>query len=978
MLARYLAITFLIFSLAAEINAQVTTGIGGRVTDESGAVLSDLSISFLNIDTGLRRNAVTDERGNYQVNVLPPGTYDIRAEREGFVKYNSRITTTVGQSLVLDIKMRVKGIQAEVEVRPTPPTLEPRKTELSIVVETTDLDRLPISGRNFIDIVKLSSSAVTTGRDIRGGGAITEPDTGIGIAAAPRLSFGGQREYYTMIAIDGVDNTQTVTGLTRAVPSADAIREFRIVNGSYSTEFGRTLGGLINIITKSGTTTYHGDAYYFFIDDAFKARSTLKRPQADFLRQNQFGMSLGGPIKGDKLLFFLNYEGQRFATSNQFADVIVSNLESINRVRRGFGLSAETADLLKTNDYDQFLIKTDYRLNAQHNLYFRYNFVDSKTQNFLGAAGRSASASSSARNSFLDDGSFVVSAVSTLNQYVNEGRFQYARRSFRYPSVRNEPTLELPNLITMGKSTSDVDAYRESRWQWTNSVGYVKRTHNIKVGFDLNILNDQARWEVFFPARVIFPSLAGFLGLPPFQAPTPVAFQWSAAATVHPGLNLNFERAVPAEWDEAVTYRFRQSYYGFFAQDQWHVTPKLTLSYGLREDFDSFPKNTFRSDFFNLQPRAGLAYSVNDRMVLRAGFGVYASRRTTWSTIVPGAILGIRGVHPVARGLGDFFPLDATVSNFILSGPALAGPALNNLLTSGTFPSVANAKQIAVPIEAGNQNPYSEHGSLSFAYQPTENFAISTDYLFVHGLKLQGNRNVNAFQNGVAADGRPLFGGKHDPDFLFIQSAPNWGTSTYHGGTLNLKKRFDGWLRLDANYTFSKTIDDVGGSHDIGAMPMYVSRKLERALSNQHVGHRFTLGVLTEASKKGLLRGFRFSPVLTLESPRYFTVYVGSDSNLDGNPLNDRPGSLGRNTFKGDNYVSLDARISRTFQLSERVRGELIVDGFNIFNTLNVKDFNTVYGAVNLSVPPSPALGFGQPREIFEPRLIQFAFKLAF
>ncbi|HEX6285738.1 MAG TPA: carboxypeptidase regulatory-like domain-containing protein, partial [Pyrinomonadaceae bacterium] len=531
MTSKTFAVLFLFALSSLVVAAQERSAISGIVVDQAGAFIAGQKLEFRNLDTGLLRDAHTNRRGYYQVYGLPPGNYEVRARADGFAEFVRRVNTAMGQHLQLDVALEVMPLREQVFIEMGAASLDSRRTDVSQVVEQRQIENMPIVGRNFIDVVQQSSSAVATGRDIRGGGALTEPDTGVGTVAAPRLSFNGQREYYTLILTDGVDNTQTVTGLTRAVPSEEGVREFRILNNTFSAEYGRALGGLVNIITRSGTNSFHGSAYYFLMNDALKARSTLKREGADRLRQNQFGFSLGGPVNRNQTFFFTNYEGQRFATSNQFSAIIQSNLTALNQTRRTLGLPPERDSLLRTSDYDQLLVKFDHQAGSRHQLAFRYHFTDASALNFLGSAGRTASASSSARNNFVVDQDLVANASSVISPtLLNESRFQFAYRRFRFPSVRSEPTLEIPNLITMGKSTSDIDSYEESRWQVSNNLSYMKNRHVLKFGVDVNLLSDSVRWEVFFPARAIFPSLNGFLGVAPFTQPTPVAFHWSAPA----------------------------------------------------------------------------------------------------------------------------------------------------------------------------------------------------------------------------------------------------------------------------------------------------------------------------------------------------------------------------------------------------------------------------------------------------------------
>jgi hypothetical protein len=223
------------------------------------------------------------------------------------------------------------------------------------VVTTQEIESLPISGRNFVDFVKLSSG-VALGRENVGGGAFKEPDVGVGSAAAPRLSFGGQPELNTMIQVDGADNVQTFTGLPRATPSQEAAKEFRVLNSTYLAEYGRALGGFVNIVTKSGTNQSSGSFYYFWMDDALAARSILNQPNEDTLNQHQFGVTFGGPITADRTFFFGNYEGQLRKQSNRFSRVVLDNLALLNAVRVPLGLRAETTDQVLDNHYNSFLV----------------------------------------------------------------------------------------------------------------------------------------------------------------------------------------------------------------------------------------------------------------------------------------------------------------------------------------------------------------------------------------------------------------------------------------------------------------------------------------------------------------------------------------------------------------------------------------------------------------------------------------------
>src|SRR5262245_5352145 len=448
-------------SLTVPAAAQIATAtLSGTVRDDTGAALPNTTVTAKSDATGATRRTTTGGDGRYRFAALDPGVYEVRAELASFkTAIQTGVVLTVGGITEADITMSLGQIAEQVTVGAESPLVEPAKTELSRVVSSVEIESLPISGRNFVDFVKLSSG-VAAGRENVGGGAFKEPDVGVGSAAAPRLSFGGQPELNTMIQVDGADNVQTFTGLPRATPSQEAAKEFRVLNSTYLAEYGRALGGFVNIVTKSGTNQGTGSLYEFWMDDSLAARSILNRPGEDKLKLNQFGGTYGGPITQDRTFFFVNYEGQMREQSNRFSKVVLDNLALLNSVRVPLGLRAETTDQVLDNHYNSFLVKADHHLNANHTLSVRYNFLDSDTNNFLGGGGRASPTSSTARDNLTRDQALVGNVVSILSpRIVNEGRAQFAKRSFDFPARFNEPSLDISNFIIMGKSTSDVDAY---------------------------------------------------------------------------------------------------------------------------------------------------------------------------------------------------------------------------------------------------------------------------------------------------------------------------------------------------------------------------------------------------------------------------------------------------------------------------------------------------------------------------------------
>jgi hypothetical protein len=972
--------------------AQTTTAtLSGVVRDSSGAVVPQVKITLRNMAKGTVRATSTDGEGRYNLSNIEPGAYEVRAERGGFAtEVKSGLVVAVGGASQVDLTLRVGQATEVITVTDQGPLIETTKAEVSTVITEQAIQSLPNIGRNFVDFVKLSSG-VAPGRENTGGGAFKEPDAGVGSAAAPRLTFGGQSELNTKILVDGADNSQTFTGLPRITPSQEAAQEFRVVNNNFGAEYGGAMGGFVNIVTKSGGNTLHGSIYYYGMNNALNVQPILTGPNPA-LRQHQFGATLSGPIRKDGTFWFVNYEGQRRAESNKFSSVILNNLAAINAVKAFYGLAPETTSSLRANDYDGFLLKLDHKINEKNNLAFRFNLLDSNTAGFLGGGGRASPASSTARNNHTFDYAFLASETAMFGAHtVNEARFQWARRSFDFFSVLKQPDLEVSNLLITGKSTSDPDFYEETRAQVSDSVSHTLRKHQLKAGVDFNHITDDSQWDLFFPARIIFPNLTAFFN----HTPAVFWFPFLRGAPSHPGFTVPFTQDVPTAWQPFTLTSYDHNTYGFFAQDEWKATQKLTLTYGVRYDFETYPSIFgLKNDLNNVQPRVGVAFAYSPHGVIRAGFGIFNDRliSSIGQTLDTAEWLSA-GFQPNAKTI---FPTISTIQGRFIQ-PTVGGPgattATNNFLATGQVPSLA-----VLPVgftdnlDAALLTPYSEQASLKISHEISGGVALSASYLYVHGLKIQAHTPIlDAVPTPGAAiagepgkivwgDGTPTGAGKRlFPELgdFFVKSSG--GASIYHGATFEVEKRFSHGFSVHSSYSFSKTISNVDSVANLADVPE-TSLALERSLSRQHIPQRYSLSFISELphSLPMLVRDFKFSSLLSLESGRRFNVFAGSDANRDGNPLSDRPGNLGRNALEGPGYASFDMRVARAFQLRERLRAEFSGDLFNVFNRTNIKDLNTLYGGTDLSLPPNPVLGFKTPRDAYNPFQFQFGCKLSF
>ncbi len=959
------------------VRGQVATAqLSGQVKDPAGAIIVGAAVRARQVATGLLRSVTTNEAGIYILPNLPPGEYEVEVSAQGFRPYRQAITLSVGQTATLDVVLEVGGVLEAVTVVGHQIALDPSKTEVSQVIEERRITDLPIIGRNFVDFVLLSPK-VAVGRANLGGGPQQEPPVGVGVTGATRLSFGGQFEYHTFIAVDGVDGTQSFTGLQRSAPSQEVAKEFRVVNTSYSAEFGRGFG-LVNIITRSGGNEWHGTGYLFFRNEALDARNALQRPELERLRQAQYGGVLSGPLKRDRTFFVANYEGQQRDERPLFSEVVLANLDALNVVRRQMGFSEERLGILTTNDYNAFFVKLDHQITGQNTLSGRYNFVDGESLNVM-PVSRASLTPSALRDNTLRDQSLAVALLSVpTSRTANDLRFQYARRTFHYVPVRyNEPALEVPGLILMGHTYQDFEFYKESRVQFLDNFSYVLGGHTLKFGADVNHLRTTEFWDIWFPVRVIFPSLAAFLGRPPFSAPTVAAFQWTP-----PELTTRLDpttRALPKEWEEGSRASLAHHFLGFFAQDQWRLHPNFTLSYGVRWDAHLVPTDFVSRDLNNFQPRVGFSWSLSPQTVIRGGAGLFHDKYISGSVLIS-SILGDRDGFLRRNMLPNVTRRNATLWLFSLVGPPVATPAFQQWLQTGIYPSGPAVRKSSLTLfDRGNRQPYAIQSSLEIERRFGRSVFFGASYLFVRGLKMiTFSGNLNALPTGThPVTGKPVYGARRFPDFDLVNPFFYASQSVYHGGTVQVRYRRSENLDVNAHYTFSKTIDLPTGIalQQIPEDPLNWRR--DRGLSNQHVAHRFVLNLLAATPRSwGILRNFKLGGIVTLNSARYFNVIVGADVNGDGNPLTDRPGGLGRNTFKGDTYASVDVRLSREIWLSERITLEPLAEAFNLFNTVNVLDYNLAWGSPDLKATPSPA--FGSIRSVAPARQVQLALRLRF
>jgi hypothetical protein len=826
------------------------------------------------------------------------------------------------------------------------------------------------------------------------------------------------------------------------------VSEFRVVNNSFAAEYGRALGGIVNIVTKSGTNDVHGSVYEYFMNNKLNAEPLLAPPNFDRFQQNQFGATLGGPLSKDKTFYFLNYEGQRRAQSPQYPSLLVSNLAAINALKTSLGIAPENLNVLKTADVDNGFAKLDHQLTEKNRLSARYSIQDANNLNMLVGEtldGGGVGAPSSGRNGSLRDQDLVGTLTTTLNENkVNSLLFQWARRNYGFLGVTGQPNLDVPNLLLFGHNFGAFDRYDETRIQASDTFSWVRGKHYAKFGIDTNYVRNFVIWPGFTPARVIFPSLDDLLvsgkadwgatPCPPplvgLVAPCLAAFFWGAPIGPGPFNPNAASPSVPTTWDQAFLaseasnffVHVNHSYFGFFAQDQYKVTPKLTVNYGLRYDVEAGLDFFVNGDHNNFQPRVGFAYAPDSKTVIRSGFGIFNDKYSLTFFFVPApqrppVITGLPTAKNQVTGTyllnSMFLPTPCVLAGCPVVPPLPLPPgtvppplltsAFENLINSGSFPNNSLFVQGGTAVDRNLRSPYTEQGNLEIDHSFGRGFTLSAGYLFVAGHKLVRPIDLNV---GPPVGVQPSTGKNiyafaiRDPNipappagspgtngiFYFTDST---GNSIYHGLTIQVIEKAGKYFSLDANYTLSHTLDDGTFVTFVSTPQSNAQRNLERANSNQDARHRFVANFVADAPQDSFARNFQLSSIVTLQSARPFTLFVGFDANNDGNPVTDRVGNSPRNSYRGDNLATVDLRLSRAVHLGEQKVLNLSLDGFNIFNHANIDEVFSVYGAPDfvpgLTVPRhfgdggiGPSGAVGAPRTAFNTRQFQLGAKFTF
>ena len=963
--------------------------LNGAVTDPSGAAVPNAKVTATQTATGLERTTETSSAGLYNFASLPVGSFDLSVEANGFKRSNvPGIPLGVGAVSTINVRLEVGATQESVSVTSELPAVETTRSQTSTAMDARVVSELPVNGRNFLDFTLLTPGV---SRDLTRFGDI---------------SFGGQRGTANSLLVDGADSNNIFfgqgtgragTGRNPYSFSQDAVAEFQVSTNGYAAEAGRATGGVINVITKSGSNQFHGSLFEFYRDRALNAntwnnnRNARRKGGYHF---NQFGGNAGGPMVKNKAFFFFDFDGQRNTTPNIPILALGPVAGDANSLRGYNELSASHltpyVNSLKNNVY---LGKADLNLSGTQRLSVRFNANRFNGVNFENTGA--ASALSHTGNSDVTTDNLALNYTKVLGaSALFDSRFIWTRDNQPGAANSTQPEAQVRqagiNMLSIGRNNFSPRYTNSKTIQLVEALSRQRGSHSYKMGFDFI----SQRIENFFPGNFggsfIFNSYADF------ATRTPASYTQGFA-----GPNT----------DGALT-RPNANEFAFYVQDSWRVSGRLTLNYGVRYDIFKYAQpqvknpdaglasigldtSRMNSDTNNWAGRFGFAYKLRDNprttTVLRGGYGMFYGRTPS---ILTGTAFSQNGIQ---------------VQTYTL---AAGIPAYPNILSA---PPTA-ARTIDIYAFAPDYvQPLTHQWSFNVEQQLGPSYAVTIGYLGVRGVHLSRTRDINLFPAvdtpATFADGSSTTFFRHpnnrpNPNFRRISLFDSGADSIYHGGFVQLSKRFSQSFQLQTSYTFSKVIDSVpdftsvvvGGGDDAKVAQDTLHPNLDRGRGNSDVRHRFVLAGVWELNyaqslghpvARALLGGYQFSPIVNLQSGRFYSPTVGGNSDVqnDGNTRNDRSPFAGRNTFEAPGYAGYDLRFSRDVNLgSERAKLRLIFEAFNLFNRPNFGSINpgvasvitTQYNFNSTTRVFTPNATFRAVNDTFDARILQLAAKITF
>ena len=915
------------------VSAQQTLSsatLAGRVEDESGAAVPGAALIIANLETNRQATAMSDADGRYRFQFLPVGAYRLQVEHAGFAPFSRLLTLTVGQAADVPVRLGVARLAESVEVTSDGGGLEATRTQVAGTILPQEVDSLPLNGHNYLDLALLIPGVSRTNTGSVQRFAETSAVAGTG------LSIAGQRNLNNTFIVDGLSANDDAANLTGTSFSQEVVREFQVITSGGVAEVGRASGGVMSVVTQSGTNDWSGRLYGYLRNQRLDARNPLA-PRKDPLTQAQYGASAGGPIRRDRTFLFTNFEQTRRHDSAVIT-LSPADVASLNArlAEVGYpGARLETGVVPAGYDATNFFARLDHSLPAAGLLMARYNLYRAAAVNSRTVGGLNTLS----RGTGLDnlDQTFAASLATTLSaRAFNEARFQFTRSRLRAPvNEATAPAVNIAGVAGFGTATFSPTARDADTYEFVDNFSVQRGAHTLKAGTDL-LLN---RINITFPGA------------------TGGVYTFTSRANFLSGNYGSFQQAfgAPAQFQSNPNA-------GVFLHDEWRPRSDLTVNAGLRYDVQLLP-SPIETDTNNFAPRLGVAFAPGARAtVVRASFGLYFDR-------IP------------LRATSNALQRDGSKYVLIQLAPTDAGaPVFPHVL--GELPRHLPTRPNITRIDPKIENSYSMQASLQAEHELAGGASLSIAYMRLRTLHLILSRNTNvptltaaqSRQLGIPNLGRP------DSQWGNIGRFESSGRSDYDGLLVSFKKRVARSSEMRLSYTLSKAMDTAGNFFFSTPQDNFNLRD-ERGLSDNDQRHRLVLsGTLAAATpapaERSLLRrwlaAFQLGYIFTYASRLPFNVLTGNDRNGDTN-FNDRPEGVGRNTGRGFDTATLDVRLSRRFRFGERAGLETVIEAFNVFNRANYQVPNNVFGTGRTPLP-----SFGQPLVASDPRQVQLGLRFTF